>query len=483
MKTRLRPGRWEVIATITACLLVWAVASALRVTDRIEAALPNPFDHALAALATAAALIGLRRWRQASLATQHLSDIHEELARQADAERVVLAEHQERVARLVAIIESGIEVALQPIRDLRSGRIDGYEALARFADGQGPSEWFAEAEALGLGVELELAALRAAFVWLPWIPPSCYLSVNLSPATLLSDGLLAELRGIDGERVVLELTEHVGVSEYAPAQAALAKLRPRGFRLAVDDAGAGHSSLRHILELSPEIIKLDRELIHDIHVDVARSTLGKALAEFANSIGSVIVAEGIEVEGELNTAVDIGVQYGQGYLLARPSPAAQVVEAFSGGGSPGAPPRAVRLTSVETLGALVRGGALRVVIADDSSDLRLFVRSVLELDGRFTVVAEAGDGDAAVRAAAEHRPELMVLDTDMPIMGGLDALPLIRDASPTTRVLVLTASGASQADAVRAGAHAYHHKAGPLFWLPDALARLVAEHRVTEPGS
>src|SRR5438270_1450 len=207
MKTRLRPGRWEVIATITACLLVWAVASALRVTDRVEAALPNPFDHALAALATAAALIGLRRWRQASLATRHLSDIHEELARQADAERV-------------------------------------------------------------------------------------------------------------------------GVSEYAPAQAALAKLRPRRFRLAVDDAGAGHSSLRHILELSPEIIKLDRELIHDIHVDVARSTLGKALAEFANSIGSVIVAEGIEVEGELNTAVDIGVQYGQGYLLARPSPAAEVVEAF-----------------------------------------------------------------------------------------------------------------------------------------------------------
>src|SRR5436305_12006014 len=171
MKTRLRPGRWEVIATITDCLLVWAVASALRVTDRIEAALPNPFDHALAALATAAALIGLRRWRQASLATRHLSDIHEELARQADAERVVLAEHQERVARLVAIIESGIEVALQPIRDLRSGRIDGYEALARFADGQGPSEWFAEAEALGLGVELELAALRAALVWQPWIPP------------------------------------------------------------------------------------------------------------------------------------------------------------------------------------------------------------------------------------------------------------------------------------------------------------------------
>jgi EAL domain-containing protein (putative c-di-GMP-specific phosphodiesterase class I)/ActR/RegA family two-component response regulator len=481
MKTRLGPGRWEVIVMITACLLVWAAAWGLHVTNRVEAALPNPVDDAVATLATAAALIGLRRWRQASRTTQHLSDIHEELARQAEAERVVLAEHQERIARLVAIIETGIEIALQPIRDLRSDRVAGYEALARFADGQGPTEWFAEAEALGVGMELELAALRAALVWLAWIPPSCYLSVNLSPATLLSGGLLAELRGINGERVVLELTEHVGVSEYAPARAALAKLRPRGFRLAVDDAGAGHSSLRHILELSPEIIKLDRELIHDIHADVARSTLGNALVGFANSIGSVIVAEGIEVEGELRTAVDIGVQYGQGYLLARPSPAPLVVESFSADAA-GAPPRGAHLRSVESLGAMVRGGALRVVIADDSSDLRLFVRSVLELDGRFTVVAEAGDGVAAVRAAAEHRPEVIVLDTEMPVMGGLDALPLIRDASPSTKVLILTASGASQATAVRAGAHAYHHKAGPLFWLPDALARLVAEHDAAEPG-
>ena len=238
------------------------------------------------------------------LEMQHRDDTN----RQAQLERV----------RKVLLGESMLMV-FQPIADLALGTIVGFEALARFDDARGPDLWFAEAQAVGLGTQLELAAVRTAVRHLPQLPSRSYLAVNVSPATAMSTHLLDALGEVDLSRIVIEITEHAPVADYDALAAATQSLRARGVRLAVDDAGSGFASLRHILRLSPDVIKLDRTLTADVDTDAAREALAAALTLFASRIGSTVVAEGIEREEELLTLRDLGVLYGQGYYLARPA--------------------------------------------------------------------------------------------------------------------------------------------------------------------
>ena len=123
---------------------------------------------------------------------------------------------------------------------------------------------------------------------------------------------------------MIEITEHAPVADYDALAQAIRPLRAHGVRLAVDDAGAGFASLRHILRLSPDVIKLDRALTAEIDSDAPREALAAALILFASRIGSTVVAEGIEREEELRTLRNLGVLYGQGYYLARPLPVEQV---------------------------------------------------------------------------------------------------------------------------------------------------------------
>ena len=121
------------------------------------------------------------------------------------------------------------------------------------------------------------------------------------------------------ERIVVELTERSPVADYARLTAALAPLRSAGVRLAIDDVGAGFSSMRHILRLSPELIKLDRSLVAGIDDNPGQKALFAAMLSFASHIGAGLVAEGIETSSELATLAELGVDTGQGYLLGRPS--------------------------------------------------------------------------------------------------------------------------------------------------------------------
>jgi EAL domain-containing protein (putative c-di-GMP-specific phosphodiesterase class I) len=109
------------------------------------------------------------------------------------------------------------------------------------------------------------------------------------------------------------------VPNYDPICAALASLRSRGVRIAVDDAGSGFASFRHILELKPDIIKLDRDIITGLDTDLARHALCAAVVSFAARTGTKVTAEGIESPAELRTVTDLGMDAGQGYLLGRPS--------------------------------------------------------------------------------------------------------------------------------------------------------------------
>jgi EAL domain-containing protein (putative c-di-GMP-specific phosphodiesterase class I)/DNA-binding NarL/FixJ family response regulator len=208
----------------------------------------------------------------------------------------------------------------QPIVDLREGRAVGIEALSRFfaEPVQGPDRWFADAELAGLRTELELAAARAALTHLSDIAGDMFLSLNLSPATLTNCGPLFD--DADGRQLVVEITEHAAIDDYDALASYLAPVRDRGTRVAVDDAGAGFASLRHALQLSPDFIKLDVSLTRGIDSDRRRHALAAGLIGFANELGAAVVAEGIETRAELDTARELGVQYGQGYFIAAPGP-------------------------------------------------------------------------------------------------------------------------------------------------------------------
>jgi EAL domain-containing protein (putative c-di-GMP-specific phosphodiesterase class I) len=213
-------------------------------------------------------------------------------------------------------------VVYQPIVQLSDGRMVAAEALSRFAmePARPPASWFADAWRVGLGPELELAALDAALAAPAQTLDGCRIAVNLSPLTIAEADLLPRLAAAGPSRVVIELTEHMAVDDYDAVRLAVAQLREVGVCLAVDDMGTGFASLCHIVKLAPDIIKLDRELVHDLDADPVRQSLVTALVTFAADVGSDIVAEGIETGSELEAVRALGIRYGQGVFLRPPVP-------------------------------------------------------------------------------------------------------------------------------------------------------------------
>lgn len=238
-------------------------------------------------------------------------------------EQRVIAERaaEETCARLAEVIRvRAIGIACQPIVDLSSGTVLGYEALSRFpAPATCPAVWFEDAHRVDKGAELELLTIELALSGLSKLPPQAYLSLNVSPCTILSGALASRLAAAPLDRLVLELTEHVPIEEYPAIAGALDGLRRSGLRLAIDDAGSGYASFRHILQLQPDIIKLDQSLIRGIDGDPGRRALAAALTGFARDTGSDVVAEGVETAAELAVLRDLDVKAGQGYLLGRPA--------------------------------------------------------------------------------------------------------------------------------------------------------------------
>jgi EAL domain-containing protein (putative c-di-GMP-specific phosphodiesterase class I) len=168
--------------------------------------------------------------------------------------------------------------------------------------------------------ELERAALESALAGFGRLPPDCFMTVNLGPEAALDDDMTTLLATHGPARTVIELTEHAQVSDYDALHAGLLQLRAHGLRLAIDDAGAGYASLRHILNLNPDIIKVDISLTALVDSDRGSRAMMSALVSFASEMGQVVIAEGIERAETLTALQVIGVHYGQGYLLGRPQP-------------------------------------------------------------------------------------------------------------------------------------------------------------------
>lgn len=266
---------------------------------------PTALTYGLGALALAIAGISVPGWRRVLAPPQQdsvaggVSDL-------------------ERRRRIQAVLNAGdtLSVVFQPVIDLRSNQPVGWEALSRFAgDDRSPVAWFEEADAVGLAVELELLAVSRA---LDAAPGPQYVSINVGPETIVDMRFLELLGRKEHGPLVVELTEHAVIDDYTAVAAAIAELRASGVRVAVDDAGSGFSSLRHVISLAPDIIKLDQTLIASIDRDPRRRTLATSLASFAAEIGSDLIAEGIEREEELRVCEEIGIRYGQGFLLGRP---------------------------------------------------------------------------------------------------------------------------------------------------------------------
>jgi len=262
-------------------------------------------------------------------ADPNLDDVHLALVRifadvtaaLIERNRDAIAHDDDAIGRLQARLAGGEPVGVcQPIVDLQTRATTGFELLARFPSepAQPPDEVFREASAVGLAGALARRTVERAIEALEVLPGGGYVSLNLSPEMVLGGDLQELLEGLPPERLVIEITEHAIVHDYQSIGDALAPLRARGARLAVDDAGAGYASFRHILHLGPDIIKLDMSLTRDIDHDTRRQALAAALAEFARRGGFQLVAEGIETEAELATLRTFGAMLGQGYLFSKP---------------------------------------------------------------------------------------------------------------------------------------------------------------------
>ena len=229
-------------------------------------------------------------------------------------------DEQREEIRSVLASDDAITMVFQPIMDLRTGRVAGYEALSRFVDAQRrpPNAWFAQAHRCGLGHELEAKALALALAT-PGRPDGTYLTVNLSPSALLSDAV-AHVLPERLDDLVIEVTENEVLADDPKIAAALADVRSRGARLAVDDTGSGYAGLTQVMRLAPDVIKLDRSLVAGVAGDPVKSALIESFVRYARDIDAAVCAEGIEEVGDLARLADLDVAYGQGYGLARPGP-------------------------------------------------------------------------------------------------------------------------------------------------------------------
>jgi EAL domain-containing protein (putative c-di-GMP-specific phosphodiesterase class I) len=214
------------------------------------------------------------------------------------------------------IASRSLSVVFQPLVNLQSLEVYAYETLVRSKAFKTPPELIDAAIRQRCVGELGRHIRELATDGCPDHP----IFVNVDPNEFDTEWLVRTDDPIftHGHDVHLEITESVPLSHHQYCHRVLGEVRRRGARLAVDDLGAGYSNLKYISDLSPEIVKIDRELIKDLHKDGRLQTLVSAIVYLCERLGAKVVAEGIETPEEFRAVCDAGVHFGQGYFLARP---------------------------------------------------------------------------------------------------------------------------------------------------------------------
>ncbi|GAB6158437.1 bifunctional diguanylate cyclase/phosphodiesterase [Desulfotomaculum varum] len=221
-----------------------------------------------------------------------------------------------------------LRIVYQPIVSLQTGQILGWEALTRGPENSyffSPAVIFNYAQEAGLLFPLEKICRELAIKNFDLTDSSQKLFLNIHPQTINDPQFvkgetmkLLKESPLSPHNLVFEITERQGIHDFHQFNKTLAHYRNQGYKVAVDDAGAGFSSLQAIAEVRPEYIKIDHSLVKDIDTNRVKQALLETFVTFAQKIGCSIIAEGIETEAELTTLRSLGVHYGQGYYLARP---------------------------------------------------------------------------------------------------------------------------------------------------------------------
>ncbi|GAA0579804.1 hypothetical protein GCM10010172_75950 [Paractinoplanes ferrugineus] len=232
--------------------------------------------------------------------------------RQNQAGRQNHAEHRNTRTGASSFEEFTFFTVFQPIFDLESGEVVGYEALTRFADGSSPQGGLAEAAAHGMGIDLDAALVRAALASATALPQGTWLAVNVSAELLRRPRVLEPLLAEAGTRPLV-----LDVSDADRPDFSL----PDGVRLAIDDAGAGYDTLARLESVKPQFVKLGRAALAGVETEGARRAAIRSLVDFARDNDCTIIAEGIETAGQRDALVGCGVPLGQGFYLGRPAPA------------------------------------------------------------------------------------------------------------------------------------------------------------------
>jgi diguanylate cyclase (GGDEF)-like protein len=362
-----------------------------------------------------------------------------------------------------AIERSELVLHYQPQVLLSGGAPTGVEALVRWEHPErglvSPADFIPVAEASGLIVPIGRWVLREACAQLArWTEAGgpmgeLTMGVNLSARQLADPALVEDVAailaetGVDPERLCLEITETAVLDDVALADERLSALKALGVRLAIDDFGTGYSSLSQLGRFPVDVLKIDRSFVQAMG-DGAAHPRGRgvvaAVITLAGAMGLEPIAEGVESEGQAEVLRALGCPSAQGFLFSAARPADDV-EALIRAEPESRPP-------------------LRVVVCDDVPALRDLVRRSLELDGQVEVVGEAEDGEGAVDLVARLRPDVVLLDLEMPGVDGLTALPDIRRLAPDVQVIVLSACDADATAelALALGARRYVEKpAGP----------------------
>jgi EAL domain-containing protein (putative c-di-GMP-specific phosphodiesterase class I) len=234
-------------------------------------------------------------------------------------------------SRLQDLLLGGqLATVFQPVVDLQLGGVHGFEALSRGPAGgpyEDPGRLFEDAAAADLVFEADRHCRRAALAAARDLPPPHRLFLNVVPASMYDPDFqgpevvqMVSGFGLAPERIVLEVSEQYAIESYRVFVEALRSFTQLGFLIAVDDIGAGYSGLEKIAQLNPRYLKFDMRLVREIESSQVKREMARALKTFADTMGSKIIAEGIETERERRACVELGIHYGQGFLLGRPAP-------------------------------------------------------------------------------------------------------------------------------------------------------------------
>jgi EAL domain-containing protein (putative c-di-GMP-specific phosphodiesterase class I)/ActR/RegA family two-component response regulator len=215
-----------------------------------------------------------------------------------------------------------LRMAYQPIVSWKMRRVVGYEALLRTSAAalREPEALIDAATAVGRQSEIGRAVRAAVASSAAALPPGIDLFVNVNPQELLDDALYDPAGPLSAiaSRVVLEVTERASLSSVPDVRSRVARLKRLGFRIAIDDLGAGYAGLASFAQLEPSVVKIDMALVRDVHRNELKAKLVGSMASACRELGITVVAEGVELPAERDALADLGCELLQGYLFARP---------------------------------------------------------------------------------------------------------------------------------------------------------------------